>query len=209
MKIKTVNNYYTDENTYIVYDENTKNGFVIDPGYKCDGILKAAEDDGIKIKYIFITHCHYDHISDLIPLREKTGAMLVSGDKASINITDPDINLSYSGLGYIISAEKSDIVLGDGEEFKIDGINVKCIYTPGHTNCGVCYLVDNKKLFTGDTLFLRSIGRSDLPTGEQAVLVNSIKNKIYTLDDDIEVFPGHGESTSVGYEKKFNLYVRN
>ncbi len=209
MKIKTVNNYYTDENTYIVYDENTKNGFVIDPGYKCDGILKSAEDDGIKIKYIFITHCHYDHISDLEPLREKTGALLVSGDKASINITDPDINLSLSGLGYVLSAKKSDIVLGDGEEFKIDGINVKCIYTPGHTNCGVCYLVDNKKLFTGDTLFLRSIGRSDLPTGNQDTLVNSIKTKIYALDDEIEVFPGHGESSSVGYEKKFNLYVRN
>lgn len=209
MKIKTVNNYYTDENTYIVYDENTKNGFVIDPGYKCDGILKSAEDDGIKIKYIFITHCHYDHISDLEPLREKTGALLVSGDKASINITDPDINLSLSGLGYALSAKKSDIVLGDGEEFKIDGINVKCIYTPGHTNCGVCYLVDNKKLFTGDTLFLRSIGRSDLPTGNQDTLVNSIKTKIYALDDEIEVFPGHGESSSVGYEKKFNLYVRN
>ena len=65
MKIKTVNNYYTDENTYIVYDENTKNGIVIDPGYKCDGILKAAQDDGVNIKYVLITHCHYDHISDM------------------------------------------------------------------------------------------------------------------------------------------------
>ena len=98
MKIKTVNNYYTDENTYIVYDENTKNGLVIDPGYKCDGILKVAQDDGVNIKYVLITHCHYDHISDMEQLREKTGAKLVSGDKASINITDPDINLSYSGL---------------------------------------------------------------------------------------------------------------
>ena len=71
MKIKTVNNYYTDENTYIVYDENTKNGLVIDPGYKCDGILKAAQDDGVNIKYVLITHCHYDHISDIEQLREK------------------------------------------------------------------------------------------------------------------------------------------
>ena len=136
MKIKTVNNYYTDENTYIVYDENTKNGLVIDPGYKCDGILKAAQDDGVNIKYVLITHCHYDHISDMEQLREKTGAKLVSGDKASINITDPDINLSYSGLGYELSAKKSDIVLKDNEELNIDGLNIKCIYTPGHTNCG-------------------------------------------------------------------------
>ena len=180
MKIKTVNNYYTDENTYIVYDENTKNGLVIDPGYKCDGILKAAQDDGVNIKYVLITHCHYDHISDMEQLREKTGARLVSGDKASINITDPDINLSYSGLGYELSAKKSDIVLKD-----------------------------NEKLFTGDTLFLRSVGRSDLPTGDGDTLVKSIKTRIYTLDDDTDVFPGHGGQSSVGYEKKYNMYIKD
>lgn len=208
MKIKTVNNYYTDENTYIVYDEDTKNGLVIDPGYKCDGILKAASDDKINIKYILITHCHYDHISDMEQLRERTGTPLVSGDKASINITDPNINLSYSGLGYFLSAKKSDIVLKNGGKIVFDGIKVKCIYTPGHTNCGVCYLVNDRKLFTGDTLFLRSIGRSDLPTGDYESLVNSIKTKIYALADDIDVFPGHGNKTSVGYEKKFNMYVK-
>lgn len=209
MKIKTVNNYYTDENTYIVYDENTKNGLVIDPGYKCDGILKAAQDDGVNIKYVLITHCHYDHISDMEQLREKTGAKLVSGDKASINITDPDINLSYSGLGYELSAKNSDIVLKDNEELNIDGLNIKCIYTPGHTNCGVCYLINNEKLFTGDTLFLRSVGRSDLPTGDGDTLVKSIKTRIYTLDDNTEVFPGHGGQSSVGYEKKYNMYIKD
>lgn len=208
MKIKTLNNYMNDENTYIVYDENTKNGFVIDPGYRCDGILKAAEDDGIIIKYILITHCHYDHISDLEELRKKTGALLVSGDKGSINISDPDINLSVSALGYELSSKKSDIILKDNEKLSVDGINIKCLYTPGHTNCGVCYLINDRKLFTGDTLFLRSIGRSDLPTGNQDMLVKSILTRIYTLPDYIDVFPGHGGQTSVGYEKKFNLYVK-
>ena len=128
---------------------------------------------------------------------------------ASINITDPDINLSYSGLGYELSAEKSDIVLKDNEELNIDGLNIKCIYTPGHTNCGVCYLINNEKLFTGDTLFLRSVGRSDLPTGDGDTLVKSIKTRIYTLDDDTEVFPGHGGQSSVGYEKKYNMYIKD
>lgn len=207
MKIKKLNNYETDENTYIVYDENTNNGFVIDPGYKCSGILKAANDDNIKIKYVLITHCHYDHISDLEELREKTGALLISGDKASINITDPAINLSYSGLGYDLSAKKSDIILSDGEEFQIDGIKIKCIYTPGHTNCGVCYLIDNH-IFVGDTLFLRNCGRWDLPTGDEAVLRKSIIEKLYILDDDIIIHSGHGEDSSIGYEKKFNFYVK-
>ncbi len=207
MKIKTINNYITDENTYMVYDENTKNGIIIDPGYDCGGILKTAADDGVNIKYVFITHCHYDHISGMEELRKKTSASLVSGDKAAINITDPGINLSYSGLGYELSARKSDIVLKDNEEITLDSLNIKCIYTPGHTNCGVCYLINNS-LFTGDTVFLRSIGRSDLPTGNSDTLINSIKTKIYSLNDDIDIYPGHGSKSSVGYEKKFNMFVK-
>ena len=117
--------------------------------------------------------------------------------------------MSYSGLGYELSAKKSDIVLKDNEELNIDGLNIKCIYTPGHTNCGVCYLINNEKLFTGDTLFLRSVGRSDLPTGDGDTLVKSIKTRIYTLDDDTEVFPGHGGQSSVGYEKKYNMYIKD
>ena len=208
MKVKTLNNYFNDENTYIVYDENTMSGIVIDPGYKVDGILKALGDDNVKIKYIFLTHCHYDHISDLEPLREKTGAEVVSSKYASINIGDPDINYSLSGLGYILSAKKSEVILDDGEEFTLDGLKIKCILTPGHTNGGACYLVNDEKLFSGDTLFLRSIGRSDLPTGNGDDLVASIKNKLYTLDDDIEVYPGHGGVTTIGYEKKYNMFVR-
>lgn len=208
MKIKTVNNYMTDENCYIVYDENSKNGLVIDPGYKCEGIIKAAEDEGVSIKYVLITHCHYDHISDMEQLRQKTGALLVSGDKASINITDPYINLSSSGLGYVLSAKKTDKVLKDNEEMLLDSLKIKCIYTPGHTNCGVCYLINDKKIFVGDTLFLRNVGRWDLPTGDEATLVNSIRTRLYTLDDDIDVFCGHGDVTKIGYEKKYNMYVK-
>lgn len=208
MKIKTLNNYINDENTYIVYDENTKNGLVIDPGYNCDGILKAASDDELNIKYILITHCHYDHISDLEELRERTKAPLVSSKWGSVNIGNPDINHSVLGLGYALSAKKSEIILNDNEELTLDSLKIKCIYTPGHTNCGVSYLINGKKLFVGDTLFLRSIGRSDLPTGDSETLVSSIKNKLYTLDDEIDVFTGHGPVTTIGYEKKFNMFVK-
>lgn len=207
MKIKKLVNYMTDENTYIVYDENTKNGLVIDPGYNTDGILKSANDDNIKINYVFITHCHYDHIEFMEDLREKTGAKLVSGDNASINIGNPAINHSSSGLGYDICAKKSDIILSDNENIKIDSMDIKCVYTPGHTNCSVCYIVQNH-VFAGDTLFLRSIGRSDLPTGNYNDLEKSIKEKLYILGDDMIVHPGHGNDTSIGYEKKFNLFIK-
>ncbi len=205
MKIQRLNNYYTDENTYLVYDGNT--ALVIDPGYKTDGILKAAADAKTTIQYILITHCHYDHIEFMEDLREKTNAKLVSGDKASINITDPDINLTLAGLGKAVSAKKSDIILKDGETLPVGNMQVKCIYTPGHTNCGTCYLIENH-LFSGDTLFLRNCGRWDLPTGDEETLIRSVKNKIYTLDDEIIIHPGHGEQTTVGYEKKFNLYIK-
>ena len=205
MKIQRLNNYYTDENTYLVYDGNT--AFVIDPGYKTDGILKAAADVKTTIQYILITHCHYDHIEFMEDLREKTNAKLVSGDKTSINITDPDINLTLAGLGKAVSAKKSDIILKDGETLPVGNMQVKCIYTPGHTNCGTCYLIENH-LFSGDTLFLRNCGRWDLPTGDEETLIRSVKNKIYTLDDEIIIHPGHGEQTTVGYEKKFNLYIK-
>ena len=205
MKIHRLNNYYTDENTYLVYDGNT--ALVIDPGYKTDGILKAAADAKTTIQYILITHCHYDHIEFMEDLREKTNAKLVSGDKASINITDPDINLTLAGLGKAVLAKKSDIILKDGETLSAGNMQVKCIYTPGHTNCGTCYLIENH-LFSGDTLFLRNCGRWDLPTGDEETLIRSVKNKIYTLDDEIIIHPGHGEQTTVVYEKKFNLYIK-
>lgn len=207
MKFIKLENYHNTENSYIVYDENTLNGFVIDPGNDTDKIIKTAEDENIKIKYIFITHCHYDHIEFMELLRKKTSAPLVCGDKAAINIKDPDINLSYAGLGYEICAKNADIILNDNEEFVIDGMKIKCIYTPGHTNCSVCYLVGDD-IFCGDTLFLRNCGRWDLPTGNEETLISSVKHRLYTLDENIRLHPGHGESTSIGYEKKFNFYIK-
>ena len=208
MKIIVLENYYTSENCYLVYDENTMDGVVIDPGYKAEEIKKRADKEGINIKYILITHCHYDHIEYLEQIREITGAPLASGDKGSENIGNPNINLTYSGLGKEIYANPSEKILSDNEEFYAGSLKIKCIYTPGHTDCGVCYLIENA-LFAGDTLFLRNCGRSDLPTGNQEQLAKSIRTKLYCLDDETLVFPGHGNSTSIGYEKKFNFFVKD
>lgn len=207
MKFKRLENYYNGENTYIVYDENTLNGFVIDPGYDDEKIIECAKENGINIKYVFLTHCHYDHIEFLENLREKTSAPLVCGDNCAVNVKKTSINLTYSGLGHEIIAKDAEIILKDGEVFEIDGMNIKCIYTPGHSSCSVCYLIDND-MFCGDTLFLRNCGRWDLPTGDEETLVSSVKNKIYTLDENIILHPGHGEETTIGYEKKFNFFIK-
>lgn len=205
MKIETLTNYMTDENTYIIHNDGK--AVVVDPGNSADEIIKTAEKLGVKIEYVFITHCHYDHIEFLEELREKTGAKLVSGDKGAENVANPNVNLSLHGLGREIFAKRSEIILSDNEEKYFCGINFKCIYTPGHTNCGVCYLAENN-IFVGDTLFLRSVGRTDLPTGDASTLVNSIKTRLYTLDDDIKVYSGHGKPTTIGYEKKYNFFVK-
>lgn len=208
MKFKRLENYETSENTYIVYDEKTLNGIVIDPGVKTEEILNSAKEDNIKIKYVFITHCHYDHIEFMEELREQTGAKLVCGEKASINIGDPYINLTISGLSYPLYGKKAEIILKDGEIFELDSVKIECIYTPGHSNCSVCYKIGNE-VFCGDTLFLRNCGRWDLPTGNEEQLINSVKTKLYTLDDEVKLYPGHGEETTVGYEKKFNFYIKD
>ena len=204
MKITRLNNYFTDENTYLLTENGT--GAVIDPGYKTEGILRAASDAGVTIKYVLLTHCHYDHMEFLEELREKTGAKLICGAQCSENIGNPDINLTLGGLGRAVSAKPAEIILSDGGEFDMDGMKIKCILTPGHTSCGVCYLAGGH-VFTGDTLFLRNCGRWDLPTGNEEQLYKSIREKLYTLPDDTAVHPGHGNPSTIGYEKKFNMFV--
>lgn len=197
----------TNENTYLVFNENTRNGVIIDPGCLIDQIERMIEENSVTVKYILLTHCHYDHIMSIIPLKERTGAKIVTGDKGSMNIGNPDINLTLHGLGYEIKGIRSDVVLKDGDNLTLDGLSFRCIYTPGHTDCGVCYHIENE-LFCGDTLFLRSCGRWDLPTGNQETLFRSIREKLYSLPDETVVHSGHGHDTEIGYEKKFNLCVK-
>lgn len=205
MKIEILNNYTNDENTYLIINNNEC--VVIDPGINEDKIINKAKENNAVIKYILITHSHYDHIEYLEKLREKTKAKLVCSFNASLNIKNPNINLSIYALPQNIVCNDADIVMKDYEECEFIGMYFKCLYTPGHTNCSVCYMVNNT-IFSGDTLFLRNVGRCDLPTGDYKTLLKSIKDKLYSLDDETEVYCGHGKKTTIGYEKKFNLYIK-
>lgn len=197
MEIRTIVTKQMDQNCYLIY-EGVK-GILIDPGLDTLKILKETE--GIEINYILLTHCHFDHVHSVNELRK--GKICVSSKKCSDNVMS--LNISLLSPETLLKAP-CDIILEDGEEKDFDGIKVKCIHTPGHTNGSVCYLIGDK-LFTGDTLFYRSIGRTDLPTGSFLELESSIKNKIYTLDENIKVYPGHGPCTTIGFEKKNNGYI--
>ena len=203
MEIKILSDIYMDENTYLITENG--NGVLIDPGSSAEDVIKFAGD--INIKYIFLTHCHYDHIKGVEKLREITGAELCVTEECAGNIKNPNVNLSGAWLDYKIVLENPEITLNENEVFNFEGIEVKTIKTPGHTNCSTCFIFGND-LFSGDTLFLQTTGRWDLPTGDEDTLRKSIKEKLYTLDDDINVYPGHGKKTSIGYEKNFNFLVR-
>lgn len=202
MEIKKIVSFLCEENCWLI--SNNSEGILIDPGFDTEKILK--ECDGIKIPFILLTHCHYDHIKSLKKIIDLKKSKVVSTLECSENIGNKVTNASYLFESDEVF-EPSDIILSDDEILNTSLGNIKCIKTPGHTNCGACYLIDNH-LFSGDTLFKLSVGRWDLETGNEKILKDSIKDKIYILDDDIIVHPGHGEDSYIGYEKKYNLYVK-
>lgn len=203
MELKILNDLYTDENTYVLFSGNDV--LLIDPGTRTEDILKMTE--GKKIKYILLTHCHYDHIISVPELSEKSGALIYCTEECAENVKNPLINLTEAALGKSISLENIAGILTEEDGFDFNGEHIDVIKTPGHTSCSTCFLWQDK-LFSGDTLFQRSVGRWDLPTGNKDILEKSVRGRLYTLDDNITVYPGHGNATSIGYEKKFNMCIR-
>lgn len=188
-------------NCYIV--SNGSDAVVIDPGDDYEDIIKAAQ--GKKIKAVLLTHGHFDHTGAVKRL-QKDGAEVYVSKNEEYMLSD-----SYSCLsapfGFPFNEIKADHTFDDGDNLNLCGITFKVILTPGHTTGSVCFLVDNI-LFSGDTLFLGSIGRTDFPGGDFDVISKSIKEKLYTLEENIKVYAGHGEETTIGQEKMFNPFVR-
>ncbi len=205
MKIERIVNYYDSQNCYLVYDENG-DGVLIDPGSEFERIEERVRESGVNVKGIFLTHCHYDHIRSLDEVRKKFSARVYASFECNQNIQNPSVNLSVFN-DKVLKEDQCEEILTDGCITKIGNLEIKTITTPGHTDGGVCFLAE-EHLFSGDTLFLRSVGRCDFPKGDIKALEKSIKTKIYTLDDDIIVHPGHGNDTKIYYEKRYNTYVR-
>jgi glyoxylase-like metal-dependent hydrolase (beta-lactamase superfamily II) len=186
-------------NCYIIADENSKEALVIDPGDEGEKIFKYIDDKGYLVKYIVLTHVHADHISEVNYLKGKTGAKVLIHINDAPALTNASINLSLF-LGKELILDEADICVNDGHTLEIGKHEFKVIHTPGHTPGGICLLTGNK-LFSGDTLFLYSIGRTDLPGGDFEQLIGSIKSRLFILDNDTVVYPGHGDTTTIGAEK--------
>ncbi|MBZ4644843.1 MAG: hydroxyacylglutathione hydrolase [Petroclostridium sp.] len=191
-------------NCYIFGDENTNEVAVIDPGDEGQRIYDVIVQNGYKVIYIIATHGHVDHISAIKYLKEKSGAQVVIHQEDSEALLDSQKNLSAL-LGYHSIQVPADIKVMDGKVLNVGKYRLQIIHTPGHTPGGICILVD-KILFSGDTLFEHSIGRTDLPGGNHQQLIKSIQDKLFVLPDDVQVYPGHGDKTTMGSEKKFNPF---
>lgn len=193
-------------NCYIIGCEDTNEVVIVDPGGGVDIILDVIEKKNLNVKYIILTHGHGDHIGGIVKLKNEINApILVHKDDEDMLL---DSSLNLTSMMSIDKIEiKPDRLLEDNDIINIGNLEAKIIHTPGHTKGSICIKVKDT-LITGDTLFKGSIGRSDLYGGDHETLINSIKSKLLILDEDIKVYPGHGDSSTIKYEKKNNPFCR-
>lgn len=195
-------------NCYIVQDEKSKETMVIDPAGDVDKIIEMLDILQAKLKYIYLTHCHGDHIGGGKELKERYGGTIVAQRAAAENLRDSNINLTtYIGnKGLTIEV---DARVDDEDLLHLGELEFKVIHTPGHTSGGSClYCEQEKLLFSGDTLFRGTWGRTDVPTGDFEAVIKSITKKLMILPDETIVYPGHGKSTMIREEKPIYLELK-
>lgn len=186
-------------NAYFVMNERTRDALVIDPSINStDKIIQAAKSSNARIKYIVNTHGHFDHIWDNAKLKKETNAMIVCHKLDASKLKNPDLVLFK--MPVLLRASEHDILVGEGDKIKINGLLFKIIHTPGHTKGGICLYEENQKiLFSGDTLFNGTYGRVDLPDSDEKEMKQSLQ-KLSKLPKDVKVYPGHGRETTIGDE---------
>lgn len=191
-----------ENNMYLVVDKDTKKAVLIDAPACMPELIKTVKELGADVEYILLTHGHFDHIMGLTALKKALNA------KAVINKNDLVISDNINEFARLFGMPGTtpptyEKFVEDGDCINVGNMSIKVIHTPGHTEGGVCYLIGDD-LFSGDTLFRGSVGRTDLFGGNFEKIENSIKNVLFKLDDNVKVYPGHGPMTTIGYEKKYN-----
>lgn len=207
MRITNLPSGMLSVNTYLAVDEETNKGIIVDPGGYNKALTNAVAENGTDIEYIIITHGHSDHICGVNEHKEEfPNAKVVAYKDEEPMLLSPDMNQSIAfGQPYTV---KADILVSDGDELDFGNLTMKFMHTPGHTKGGMCIYIEKANvLFSGDTLFCQSIGRTDFPGGSYAEITDSIRNKLFKLLDETNVFPGHMGTTTIGFEKENNPFV--
>lgn len=203
IKIKQFIAGQLENNMYLVYEEDTKKAVLIDATAPVPELLDTVKNFGLDVEYILLTHGHFDHILGLTELKKALGAeAVICHDDLIISDNINEFTRFFGGMEESVPPVYEKFIK-DGDVITVGNMHIKVIHTPGHTEGGVCYLL-NDNLFSGDTLFMGSVGRTDLFGGNFDKLSDSVKNKLFKLDDNIKVYPGHGPKTTIGYEKKHN-----
>ncbi|HIX48893.1 MAG TPA: MBL fold metallo-hydrolase [Candidatus Mediterraneibacter caccavium] len=194
-------------NCYIGINEETKECFIVDPATCPPEFVSYIKNAGLTVKAVLLTHGHFDHIMGLDALLKEFPVPVYAHEAERDVLESEQLNSSASMLGQPYSFSGADYVT-NRQELRIAGFEIRVIYTPGHTIGGCCYYIEKEKtLFSGDTLFHGSVGRTDLPTGSMGQLVSSVRDRLFVLPDDTKVYPGHMEETTIGYEKKYNPFI--
>lgn len=207
MRIKTIVTGIISTNCYVIHNEETKEAVIIDPGAFSQKLKDYLLEENLYVKAVLLTHGHFDHILGLDGLLEKYNVPVYVHENEEELIKDAVLNQSKTYTnGYTFTKAK---YVKDGEILNLIGYSFQVIYTPGHTKGGVCYYVKEEDvLFSGDTLFYASVGRTDFPTGSTSELIRSIREKLMCLPDDTIVYPGHMGATSIGYERQQNPFIQ-
>ena len=191
-------------NCYIIGDETTKEGMIIDPGADGSFIMKHVKALGLKIKLIVLTHSHIDHVGALADVKEATSAEIAIHEDEAPFLQKRPFRMAF--LPPSPPAPPAEMLLKEGDIITVGKLKFKVLHTPGHTSGGIC-LVGDGIVFTGDTLFNFGIGRADFPGSNYDQELDSIRNKLMTLPDNYKVCPGHGPDSTIGAERKGNPFL--
>jgi len=195
-----------EANCYLLADEKTRRAVIIDPGEEAERILQVIKENKLKVVYIVNTHAHLDHIGANDEIRKRMEAPLLIHSADAPLLGNAEMNLSIM-VGRKEGFLPPTQLLEEGDEIKVGEISLKVLHTPGHTPGSIC-LHTKDRVFTGDTLFAGSIGRTDLPGGSFTDLQNSIREKLLVLSDKVIVHPGHGPDTNIGRERQGNPFIK-
>ena len=207
-RLKLNTNLGEPTNCYIIVDEETKEAMIIDPGAEPERIIEMINVLEAKVKYIYLTHCHGDHVGGIEEVKRVLGGKILIHRVESENLNNPAVTLNYY-IGIDNIELEADSRVDDNDIIHIGNIQFKVIHTPGHTSgCSSLYCDEFKMLFTGDTIFRGTWGRTDLPTGSMEDIMDSIIRKLLVLPPDTICYPGHGKSTMLGEEAPIYLELR-